>query len=122
MAHLQILDSKVKCALTTTHKQFGQAAFEWVLDFENCDDEDIMKLAARTINIDIQRMIRATGSKTGMLQFNGLEHDVKELLAGKRAGKTDLEKAVLGMAKLSPEELEHAIAQLQRVAETDEVA
>lgn len=99
----------------TTHNTLGLTMEQtWTLDFSNCSDDDIINLAVRSVVIDIQRMIRATGSKEGMAAFDGKTYDIKDLISNRRTGKTPTEKAELAMAKLTPEQVAEIVAKYQK--------
>ena len=81
----------------------------WMFDFSDCTEEDILLLAARSTLIAYRKNFRKV-SENSIPNFEHKTINVKEeVLNVERRGKSDEEKAKDLLSKMSPEQIQKAL-------------
>jgi hypothetical protein len=105
---------KVEFTCKPEEKSPHKYNLRWTMDFSTCVEKTMLKLAARSFLIDLQRMWRKDPKRTAD-EWQDATFNVADVMAAAktRQKKSDFEKASGDAAKLGDEEKMRLIAELE---------
>lgn len=109
----RVVGSVVEADRTTKVPGIGEVAHSWTLDFDAVSQEDVLKLAARTVIITLQARLRKQGKAAKPEDWDGKAFDVqKEIVEVERRSKPADQKILEQWEHLTDEARERLLQQL----------